>query len=308
MSRVIYVMESVEEKGNEEGNRRRYCVTGANGYIGSYLVKLLLQSGASVHATLRNPSDNSVQRHLLPFWESSSGSNNNNRLHLFKADLQDPGSFDDAVNGCHGVFHVAASMQFHIPPSTGDNSVDHYVDTNIINPAIQGTLNLLRSCSKSSSSVKRLVFTSSISTLTGKNPDGSWKRVVDETCQASVNLTRSNRASGWVYALSKLLTEEAAFQYCKEKGIELVSVVTSTVAGPFLTTSPVAPSSIRVLMSPVTGDSSFFSILSAVSERMGSIALVHSQDVCSAHLFLMEHPSAQALPCEFKCSGFCCAM
>ena len=36
------------------------------------------------------------------------------RLRLFKADLQEEGSFDEAVKGCDGVFHVAASMTFNV--------------------------------------------------------------------------------------------------------------------------------------------------------------------------------------------------
>jgi len=51
--------------------------------------------------------------------------------------------------------------------------------------------------------------------------------------------------------LSKLLTEEAAFKFAKEHGLDLVSVITTTVAGTFLTST--VPSSIRVLLSPITG-------------------------------------------------------
>jgi len=36
-----------------------------------------------------------------------------------------------------------------------------------------------------------------------------------------------------------------------------------------------------------------FAILSAVNKRMGSIALVHIEDICRAHLFLMEQPKAK---------------
>ena len=46
--------------------------------------------------------------HLPSSWTGSD------RLRLFRADLHDEGSFDEAVKGCHGVFHVAASMEFNV--------------------------------------------------------------------------------------------------------------------------------------------------------------------------------------------------
>ncbi|KAI3959541.1 hypothetical protein MKX01_025057, partial [Papaver californicum] len=53
-----------------------------------------------------------------------------------------------------------------------------------------------------------------------------------------------------VYVLLKLISEETAFQYANEHGIDLVSVIPTTVAGPFLT--PAVPTSVRVLLSPIT--------------------------------------------------------
>ena len=41
----------------------------------------------------------------------------NDRLKIFKAELDDDGSFDEAVKGCTGVFHVAASMEFNCDPN-----------------------------------------------------------------------------------------------------------------------------------------------------------------------------------------------
>lgn len=42
------------ELNGEEGKATTYCVTGARGYIGSWLVKSLLERGYTVHATLRD--------------------------------------------------------------------------------------------------------------------------------------------------------------------------------------------------------------------------------------------------------------
>lgn len=81
------------------GTGKVVCVTGASGYIASWLVKLLLQRGYTVKATVRDPNDPKKTEHLLAFDGAKE------RLHLFKANLVEEGSFDSAVNGCEGVFH-----------------------------------------------------------------------------------------------------------------------------------------------------------------------------------------------------------
>ncbi|KAK4411087.1 Tetraketide alpha-pyrone reductase 1 [Sesamum angolense] len=71
------------------------CVTGASGYIASWLVKLLLLRGYTVKATVRN----------LRAEE---------RLHLCEANLLEEGSFDSAVDGCEGVFHTASPVSLSV--------------------------------------------------------------------------------------------------------------------------------------------------------------------------------------------------
>ncbi|GMN52071.1 hypothetical protein TIFTF001_021221 [Ficus carica] len=124
----------------------------------------------------------------------------------------------------------------------------------------------------------RVVLTSSISTLTAKDSNGGWKQVVDEFSRTHVDHVWKTKASGWVYTLSKLLTEEEAFKFAVENGVDLVSVITATVAGPFLTTN--VPSSIQVLLSPLT-------------------------NICKAHIFLMEHEKADG---RYICSAQNCPL
>ncbi|KAH8522597.1 hypothetical protein H0E87_003294, partial [Populus deltoides] len=77
------------------------CVTGAGGFIASWIVKLLLEKGYSVKGTVRKPADpkNSHLRELEGAQE---------RLTLCKADILDYESLKEAIDqGCDGVFHTA---------------------------------------------------------------------------------------------------------------------------------------------------------------------------------------------------------
>jgi cinnamoyl-CoA reductase len=46
------------------GNGQTVCVTGAAGYIASWLVKLLLEKGYTVKGTVRNPGMHSTDSHM----------------------------------------------------------------------------------------------------------------------------------------------------------------------------------------------------------------------------------------------------
>ncbi|XP_020235266.1 putative anthocyanidin reductase [Cajanus cajan] len=281
-------LETMMNKVQISSSPATYCVTGGKGYLGSWLVETLLERGYIVHATVRDPEKS---LHFLPLWKG------NDRLRIFKADLNEEGSFDEAVKGCDGVFHVAASKEYKVDET---ENIEAYVQANIIDPAIKGTINVLKSC-LNSNSVKRVVYTSSMSTMSAKDSNGKWKPVVDESCQIQTEHMVKTQPIGWVYALSKHLTEEAAFKFAKENGIDLVSVITTAVAGQFFTANNVPPS-VKVLLSPLTGEPEFFKLLSSVNARMGSISAVHIEDICSAHIFLMEHSKAEG---RYICSSQC---
>src|SRR5882762_2123282 len=76
-------------------------VTGGGGYIASWIVRYLLETGHVVHATVRDPQGDSV-RHLRAL-----AAQHDHRLRLFPADLLTPGSFDAAMQDCELVLHTA---------------------------------------------------------------------------------------------------------------------------------------------------------------------------------------------------------
>ena len=67
-------------------------VTGATGFVASWLVKKLLDSGITVHAAVRNPEDASKIAHLKNLENKTSG-----KINFFKADLLEEGSYLKAM-------------------------------------------------------------------------------------------------------------------------------------------------------------------------------------------------------------------
>ncbi|KAL0380105.1 UNVERIFIED_CONTAM: Tetraketide alpha-pyrone reductase 1, partial [Sesamum angustifolium] len=194
------------------------CVTGASGFIASWLVKLLLERGYTVKATVRNLNDPKKVAHLKALEGAEE------RLHLVQADLIEDGSFDSVVDGCEGVFHTASPVFF----STSDPQAE------LIEPAVKGTLNILRACSKVTS-VRRVVVTSSMASVSFNDKPKGPDVVIDEGFQIrhSVKKPRFDPAKYW-YPLSKTLAEKAAWKFAEENGMDLVIMHPGFVLGPLL--------------------------------------------------------------------------
>ncbi|XP_058091788.1 anthocyanidin reductase ((2S)-flavan-3-ol-forming)-like [Magnolia sinica] len=254
----------------EANGKKTVCVTGAAGYMASLLVKQLLESGYAVHATVRDPANQSKVAHLLALQGSGD-------LKLFRADLTDEGSFDDAVNGCDVVFHVATPVHFESKDPEND----------MIKPAIQGTLNVLKSCKKAK--VRRVVLTSSAAAVSINKLTGTG-HVVDEESWTDVEFLANEKPPTWGYPMSKALAEKAAWNFAEENNIDLITIVPVLMAGRSLT--PAVPSSICLAMSLLTGNDFLINGLKGMQLLSGSISLAHVEDVCRAHIFVAENESA----------------
>ncbi|ONI20536.1 hypothetical protein PRUPE_2G021500 [Prunus persica] len=248
------------------GATKVVCVTGASGYIASWLVKLLLQRGYTVKATVRDPNDPKKTEHLL----SLDGAKE--RLHLFKADLIQEGSFDTVVDGCEGVFHTASPVQF----SATDPQAE------IVDPAVNGTLNVLKSCVKFST-VKRVVLTSSMASVMLSGKPLTSDVVIDETCYSDQVVCENHKQ--W-YMLSKTLAEKAAWEYAKGNGIDLVIMNPGFVIGPLL--QPTLNLSVELIQNLISGTQ---------TTPVSNYRFIDVRDVASAHIQAFEVPSAAGRYC-----------
>ena len=130
-------------------------VTGASGYIAGHVVKQLLEHGNTVHAAVRNPQNTEKLSALENAANSSSG-----KIRFFAADLNHPGSYTQAMQGCKIIIHTASPFLMSSKNPQKD----------LVEPAVSGTRNVLKSV-ESVPSVKRVVVTSSCAAIYGDNQD-----------------------------------------------------------------------------------------------------------------------------------------
>lgn len=121
----------------------KILVTGADGFIGSHLVEVLLAKGHEVKAFTFYNSFNSWG------WLDTLPKEKLDCIEVFAGDIRDPCGVNEAVKGVDVVFHLAALIG--IPFSY--LSPNSYVETNI-----NGTLNILQACKEHG--VNKVVVTS----------------------------------------------------------------------------------------------------------------------------------------------------
>nr|QEG53851.1 phenylacetaldehyde reductase [Plumeria rubra] len=242
------------------------CVTGAAGYIASWVVKVLLQHGYTVKATVRDLNDTKKTAHLLALDGAKE------RLHLFKANLLEEGSFDAAIDGCEGVFHTASPFYHEVKDPQAE----------LIDPAVKGTLNVLGSCAKTSS-LKRVVLTSSVAAVSYNGKPRTPDVVIDETWWSAPDLCREKKM--W-YVLSKTLAEETAWKFVKENGIDMVTINPAMVVGPLL--QPTLNTSSAAILNLIKGSETY---------PNATFGWVDVRDVANAHILAFENPSANGRYC-----------
>jgi dihydroflavonol-4-reductase len=231
-------------------------VTGASGYLGSNLIKYLIDDGKyHVRGTVRDPNNASKVSHLKSLFPT---------LELVKSDLLEEGSFDDAVKDCTFVFHTASPFQLRVDDPQRD----------LVDPAVNGTLNVLRAIERlKDNKVRRVVLTSSVAAIK------SQPRAEPYTEKDWNNFSTIKTEP---YPFSKTEAEKAAWEFSQGKKWDLVVINPSFILGPTLS-NRIDSTSVNVVKAMLEGK---------MQPMTASFCIIHVSDVAKAHALAAELPSA----------------
>lgn len=189
-------------------------VTGATGYVAGWVVKALLKEGHRVHAAVRDPSHKEKIAHLDALAAEQPG-----EIRYFQADLLEDGSYHDAMQGCEIVFHTASPFIASVADPQRD----------LVDPAVKGTRNVLNSVNRTTS-VRRVVLTSSVAAIYGDNADMAASRTGVFT---EADWNTSSNLEHQPYSYSKTEAEKAAWEIAEQQDQwDLITVNPSLVLGP----------------------------------------------------------------------------
>lgn len=168
-------------------------VTGATGFVGSHVARVLAENGADLRLLVRSSSNR----------KNLEGLN----AEQVVGDLRDPASLEKSISGCDALFHVAADYRLWV------RDPDEMYRANV-----EGTRALLEASRKNG--VRRIVYTSSVATM-GFRSNG---HPADENSPVSLE----NMIGP--YKRSKFMAEQVAIE-AGRKGMDVVVVNPTTPIG-----------------------------------------------------------------------------
>jgi dihydroflavonol-4-reductase len=235
-------------------------VTGGTGYLARWCIRELLDTGYTVHTTMR---DLSGERELRSVFQEADDTDH---LRVFAADLLRDEGWAAAVAGCDYVLHVASPF----PPSQPKNPDE------LIIPARDGTLRVLRAAFDAG--VRRVVVTSSSAAVRNAGAAAPSRPLTEDDWADPGNRRLSP------YARSKAIAERSAWDYADGVGAtdRLAVINPGAIIGPLLGSHH--SFSLQTIERLLSG------AMPAIP-RLG-FALVDVRDVAGLHLRAMAAPEA----------------
>jgi nucleoside-diphosphate-sugar epimerase len=203
----------------------RVLVTGGSGFIASHCISALLQSGHEVVFSVRSASKGTALLSAFPNCPTSQLS------FVIVPDIATPGAFDDAVRSdppLDAVLHTASPLHFNITD----------VKRDMLDPAINGTVGILRSIATHARHIRRVVLTSSMAAMVKWN--SAHPEIYNESHYSDLTMAQALNDGPFIaYCASKQFAEKAAWQFMEREKpqFELVTLMAPAVFGPVLYTT-----------------------------------------------------------------------
>ncbi|KAJ4474488.1 D-lactaldehyde dehydrogenase [Lentinula aciculospora] len=199
----------------------KVLVTGANGYIAAWVVRTLLEKGYAVRGTVRSEAKGTHLKKIFADYKDKFET-------VVVEDITKEGAFNQAIKGVNAIAHTASPFHFK-----ADDPQE------LIGPAVNGTLSVLKSA-LNNSAIRRIVITSSTAAIISMLPDRKVFSEVDWNDQAieEVKTQGKNASQASKYRASKTLAEKAAWDFYKvsntNRSWDLVVLNPPYVFGPLI--------------------------------------------------------------------------
>ncbi|PQE21534.1 hypothetical protein CJF31_00011122 [Rutstroemia sp. NJR-2017a BVV2] len=202
-------------------NMTRILLTGGNGFIAARILEILLKQGHSVVTTVRSQSKIDAIRSVF------SSYSNDQLDFVILEEIAKPDAFDQAV-----ISTPPFELVIHTASPCFVNAKD--IQKEVIDPAVIGTVGILKAVQANAPSVTRVVITSSFVSVfdlsKGTRPghvytEKEWSTITHEEAL-------SNPTIG--YFASKAFAEKAAWNYVEENkpNFTLTTILPTLVFGP----------------------------------------------------------------------------
>jgi nucleoside-diphosphate-sugar epimerase len=247
-------------------------VTGASGFVATHVISAFLSAGYHVRGTVRSESKAESTAAVFPSFKSQLS-------FVVVPDIAAPGAFDEPVKGVDGVIHTASPFVLQVK----DNKRD------LLDPAINGTLNILQAIQKHAPTVKRLVVTSSFASILdlskGNRPgytytEEDWNPATYEEALKSDN-------GAFVYCASKKLAEKTTYDFVESQRPKFT---VATICPPMVYGPAIQP--IHCLKSLNESTEDIYRFMNGSTKKVqvnGFWAYVDVRDVGIAHVKAYEH-------------------
>ena len=208
---------------------KKVLLSGASGFLAGHILKLLIDSGYTVVGTVRSEHKGEFFKKLYP----------KNFEYAIVKDISEPNAFDNVLQANPDftyVLHTASPFTYKVTS----------VERDLLRPAIEGTLSILKSTKAYGLNVKKVVVTSSFAAILRLEPieDPNFVYTEDTWNKITYEQANDDKHPDVAYIGSKTFAEKAAWEFIEK---EKPKFSISTILIPYVWGNPINDIGVKTL-------------------------------------------------------------